>query len=442
MPRATCRLLPSGAGRIARDMSKTPAKKPAKAASPADAVIEIEGCERCGEAVAAVHLASQRGADRQPHRTADPATSAGAGPGAWHRAADCAAFPERARSGLSWPSLSKALGRTVDPAGLGDPLSRFGQSGCGGGRRHRRCAQSQGDPLDNQGRAGADRNGKHLYAGTGDAYRLHLRLQRLPIPHIPVRNDLACRAIPRCRGCREGMAFLGRISPEKRVDRASPSPRRRRAAEDCRQGRQGRQEYFKAEIEPLNLPGVQYIGEIDDREKTAFLQGARALLFPIDWPEPFGLVMIEAMACGTPVLAFQNGSVREVIDDGVTKLCGQNVEEGILKMGSVLALEPRAGPAPFRRTVYRHAHGQGLRQAVPAHHQLAGRAAGGTDDRSARRRADRYRGHIIEARRVPGNSRLGFRTWMVAKAIPLSVTPPGEARFYSCHQLSTARAGR
>ena len=115
-------------------------------------------------------------------------------------------------------------------------------------------------------------------------------------------------------------AFLGRISPEKRVDRAIEIAKRldipiRIAAKVDNVDR----EYFKARIEPmLDDPLVEYIGEIGEVEKGAFLGHARALLFPIDWPEPFGLVMIEAMACGTPVIAYRRGAVSEVIEDGVT----------------------------------------------------------------------------------------------------------------------------
>ena len=77
--------------------------------------------------------------------------------------------------------------------------------------------------------------------------------------------------------------------------------------------------YYESEIKPLLSQGhVEFIGEIDDSQKPAFLSGAKALIFPIDWPEPFGLVMIESMACGTPVIAFNCGSVPEVIDDGLT----------------------------------------------------------------------------------------------------------------------------
>jgi glycosyltransferase involved in cell wall biosynthesis len=118
----------------------------------------------------------------------------------------------------------------------------------------------------------------------------------------------------------EYLAFLGRISPEKRVDRAISIARRagmplRIAAKISDSDR----DYFKARIEPLlSDPLVEFLGEIDDRSKELLLQGARALLFPIDWPEPFGLVMIEAMACATPVIAWRHGAVPEVVDEGVT----------------------------------------------------------------------------------------------------------------------------
>jgi glycosyltransferase involved in cell wall biosynthesis len=116
------------------------------------------------------------------------------------------------------------------------------------------------------------------------------------------------------------LAFLGRIAPEKAVDRAIRIAGRcglplKIAAKIDPVDR----DYFTAEIKPLlDQQGVEYIGEISDREKPAFLSGAVALLLPIDWPEPFGLVMIEAMACGTPVIGFHAGSVPEVIEDGLT----------------------------------------------------------------------------------------------------------------------------
>ncbi|ODN63754.1 glycosyl transferase, partial [Burkholderia cenocepacia] len=116
------------------------------------------------------------------------------------------------------------------------------------------------------------------------------------------------------------LAFLGRISPEKRVDTAiriaeqAGLPIKIAAKLD-----KADRAYYEEKIKPLfALPHVEYIGEISESEKTEFLGNAHALLFPIDWPEPFGLVMIEAMACGTPVIAFKRGSVPEVIDNGVS----------------------------------------------------------------------------------------------------------------------------
>jgi len=137
------------------------------------------------------------------------------------------------------------------------------------------------------------------------------------------------------------LAFLGRISPEKRVDRAIAIARAaglplKIAAKIDRVD----EVYFHAEIEALlQQPGVEFIGEIDDRHKNAFLGQARALLFPIDWPEPFGLSMIEAMACGTPVLAFGHGAAPEVIDDGVTGAIVHTMDEAISRIHSVLALD-------------------------------------------------------------------------------------------------------
>ncbi len=116
------------------------------------------------------------------------------------------------------------------------------------------------------------------------------------------------------------LAFLGRISPEKRVDRAIGIARQcgiplKIAAKVDRAD----QDYFDEVIRPLLAsPGVEFIGEIGDDRKSEFLSGAFSLLAPIDWPEPFGLVMIEAMACGAPVIAFNRGSVAEIIEDGVT----------------------------------------------------------------------------------------------------------------------------
>jgi glycosyltransferase involved in cell wall biosynthesis len=127
------------------------------------------------------------------------------------------------------------------------------------------------------------------------------------------------------------LAFLGRISPEKRVDRAIAiakacgSPLRIAAKVDPAD-----EVYFKTQIEPLlSDPLIDFVGEIADGEKSDFLGRARALLFPIDWPEPFGLVMIEALACGTPVVAFRGGSVPEVIEEGVTGFVVDDLDQAI-----------------------------------------------------------------------------------------------------------------
>jgi len=126
-------------------------------------------------------------------------------------------------------------------------------------------------------------------------------------------------------------AFLGRIAPEKGIDRAISIARHcgvplKIAAKVDNVDRK----YFDEQIQPMIKPGnVEYIGEINDKEKSEFLSGAIVLLVPIDWPEPFGLVMIEAMACGTPVIAFNRGSVPEVIDDGLTGFIAEDINGAI-----------------------------------------------------------------------------------------------------------------
>ena len=125
------------------------------------------------------------------------------------------------------------------------------------------------------------------------------------------------------------LAFMGRISPEKGVDKAieiavrSHIPLKIAAKVD-----KVDQEYFEKEIQDLTDHHlIEFVGEINEQEKTAFLGNAKALLFPINWSEPFGLVMIEAMSCGTPVIAFDKGSVPEIIDDGVSGFIVNDVEE-------------------------------------------------------------------------------------------------------------------
>ena len=126
-------------------------------------------------------------------------------------------------------------------------------------------------------------------------------------------------------------AFLGRISPEKAVDQAiwiakrSGIPLKIAAKVDAVD-----RDYFESEIRKrLTPPDVEYNGEISDGEKSSFLSGAIALLAPIAWPEPFGLVLIEAMACGTPVIAFNRGSVPEIVEDGLTGFVVESKEEAV-----------------------------------------------------------------------------------------------------------------
>jgi glycosyltransferase involved in cell wall biosynthesis len=148
--------------------------------------------------------------------------------------------------------------------------------------------------------------------------------QREPLPLAryiaTVYHGLPERLLIPSRGAGGYLAFLGRISPEKAPDRAIRIAARagmklKIAAKVDRVDR----EYFAAEIEPLLAqPHVEFIGEIAEHQKAEFLGNAAGLLFPIAWREPFGLAMIEAMACGTPVIAIRNGSVPEVIDDGIT----------------------------------------------------------------------------------------------------------------------------
>jgi glycosyltransferase involved in cell wall biosynthesis len=139
------------------------------------------------------------------------------------------------------------------------------------------------------------------------------------------------------------LAFLGRVSPEKRVDRAVEVARRtglqlKVAAKIDKADR----DYYHEEIEPLfRGPAVEYVGEVAGQAKDEFLGKALALLFPIDWPEPFGLVMIEAMACGTPVIAWDCGSVPEVMEDGVTGFVVDNLDDAVAAVRRVPQLDRR-----------------------------------------------------------------------------------------------------
>jgi glycosyltransferase involved in cell wall biosynthesis len=131
------------------------------------------------------------------------------------------------------------------------------------------------------------------------------------------------------------LAFLGRVSPEKGLDTAIEIARR--AGRRLRIGAKvdhADREYFERELAPLLCqPHVEYLGEIDDAEKVRLLAGAAGLLFPIHWPEPFGLVMIEALACGTPIVALRHGSVPEVMADRRAGFACATVDEAVAAVG-------------------------------------------------------------------------------------------------------------
>jgi len=172
--------------------------------------------------------------------------------------------------------------------------------------------------------------------------------QRRPIADAnfigTVHHGLPPGLIPAGDGTGDYLAFIGRISPEKRPDRAIEIARRaglklKIAAKVDRAD----QAYYDERIKPLlDGPDVEFIGEIGDAQKPAFLGGARALLFPIDWPEPFGLVMIEAMAAGTPVIAWRNGSTPEVIEHGRSGFLVESITEAVAAVHDSADL-PRAG---------------------------------------------------------------------------------------------------
>jgi len=166
--------------------------------------------------------------------------------------------------------------------------------------------------------------------------------------HHGLPKDL-CRFSPRAEG--GYLAFLGRISPEKRPDRAialaltTGIPLKIAAKVDAVD-----RTYFRERIEPLmRNPLIEFIGEIGEQEKSEFLGNAIALLFPIDWPEPFGLTMIEAMACGTPVVAWNKGSVPEIIEDGVTGRIVASEAEAVDAVESVAGLDRQQIRAEFER---------------------------------------------------------------------------------------------
>jgi glycosyltransferase involved in cell wall biosynthesis len=180
--------------------------------------------------------------------------------------------------------------------------------------------------------------------------------QRRPIPNLnwvrTVLHGIPARLLTPQPVKQEYAAFLGRISPEKRVDRAiriagKAGMKLKIAAKVDNADK----EYYDSQIKPLiqGNPDVEFIGEINDAQKPEFLSGAHALIFPINWPEPFGLVMIEAMACGTPVIAFNCGSVPEVMDEGVTGFVVDTIDQAVTAAGKIHTLDRARVRATFDR---------------------------------------------------------------------------------------------
>jgi glycosyltransferase involved in cell wall biosynthesis len=168
--------------------------------------------------------------------------------------------------------------------------------------------------------------------------------QRRPVPQAnwirTIHHGIPEKLLTPQPGTPSYLAVLGRIAPEKGVDRAIKIAIRcgiplKIAAKVDRAD----QEYYDEIIRPLmDHPLVEYIGEIGDHEKSNFLSGAIGLLLPLDWPEPFGLVMIEAMACGTPVIAYNRGSVAEIIDDGLTGFIVEDETSAVADVGRLSGL--------------------------------------------------------------------------------------------------------
>jgi glycosyltransferase involved in cell wall biosynthesis len=177
--------------------------------------------------------------------------------------------------------------------------------------------------------------------------------QRRPLAHASwqrtVYHGLPATLLPFSPKARGYLVFVGRISPEKRPDRAIEIARHaglplKIAAKVDNADR----EYFQEIIEPmLSAPGVEYIGEVEESQKADLLGGAQALLFPIDWPEPFGMVLIEAMACGTPIIAWNHGSVSEIVEPGRNGFLVDSIKDAAAAVVESVKLDRAACRAVF-----------------------------------------------------------------------------------------------
>jgi len=177
--------------------------------------------------------------------------------------------------------------------------------------------------------------------------------QRAPLPWVNwvanIYHGLPHARLPLGDGGGKYLAFLGRISPEKRVDRAIEiAVKLNMSLKVAAKVDRADRVYYEREIKHLlTAPNVEFVGEINEQQKGEFLGNAYAYLFPIDWPEPFGLTMIESMACGTPTIAFRRGSVPEVITDGLSGFIVDNMDDAVRATKEAGALDRAACRAEF-----------------------------------------------------------------------------------------------
>ena len=178
--------------------------------------------------------------------------------------------------------------------------------------------------------------------------------QREPMPWAgwlaTVHHGLPEHLYKPCFDPENYVAFLGRISPEKRVDRAIEiAGKAKKQLRVAAKIDPADQDYFDEVKHLLSEPHVNFSGEIGEKDKGRFLGKAQALLLPIDWPEPFGLVMIEALACGTPVIAFRGGSVEEVIEDGVSGFIVDSVDQAVEALARIETIDRHACRQAFEK---------------------------------------------------------------------------------------------